>query len=319
MRKHFLLALAVPAVLLVAAAPAAARPVACGDTVARSIELRADLRGCTGTALTVTGPNVTLNLGGHVVEGDVSAPEQDTPRARLVIKNGAVRGIVGIASYRKARVAGLQASYVFLNGVAEADVAHSRLGGLDVVQGVAADVHDNRLHGDRGISILRTRKATIVGNLVEHSQAGVSVLHSGRATLTRNVLRRNEVGLDASYSTVTALRNRITGNGFAGVALSDVQVELVGNRIARNGGDGVGIGLAHGLVSGNRTDRNGDDGIDLKEYTSGVRVEGNRARFNVDFGIEATPGVVDWGSNRAWGNGTALQCLNVACGGRAAG
>jgi hypothetical protein len=39
----------------------------------------------------------------------------------------------------------------------------------------------------------------------------------------------------------------------------------------------------------------------------------NTANDNVDFGIEAVPGVIDGGGNRAFGNGNPLQCLNVVC------
>jgi hypothetical protein len=34
---------------------------------------------------------------------------------------------------------------------------------------------------------------------------------------------------------------------------------------------------------------------------------------NADLGIEAVPGVIDGGGNKASGNGNPLQCSNVFC------
>jgi hypothetical protein len=39
----------------------------------------------------------------------------------------------------------------------------------------------------------------------------------------------------------------------------------------------------------------------------------NTANDNGDLGIEAVPGVIDGGGNRARGNGNPAQCLNVSC------
>ena len=39
----------------------------------------------------------------------------------------------------------------------------------------------------------------------------------------------------------------------------------------------------------------------------------NTANDNRDLGIEAVPGVIDGGGNRASGNGNVLQCTSVAC------
>jgi hypothetical protein len=56
---------------------------------------------------------------------------------------------------------------------------------------------------------------------------------------------------------------------------------------------------------------NGDDGLDVE--VGGTTFIANLALRNFDLGIEAVPGVVDGGANRAFRNGNPLQCLNVAC------
>jgi Right handed beta helix region len=54
-----------------------------------------------------------------------------------------------------------------------------------------------------------------------------------------------------------------------------------------------------------------DDGIDVD--APGTLIRANVATNNGDLGIEAVPGVIDGGGNRASGNGNPLQCLNVVC------
>ena len=65
------------------------------------------------------------------------------------------------------------------------------------------------------------------------------------------------------------------------------------------------------MIQRNTVRRSGDDGIDVD--TPDTTLTANKAIRNVDLGIEAVEGVVDGGGNRAFGNGDALQCLNVAC------
>jgi parallel beta-helix repeat protein len=53
------------------------------------------------------------------------------------------------------------------------------------------------------------------------------------------------------------------------------------------------------------------DGIRVE--TPSATLTKNTANDNLDLGIDAVPGVVDGGGNRASGNGNPLQCLNVVC------
>jgi parallel beta-helix repeat protein len=65
------------------------------------------------------------------------------------------------------------------------------------------------------------------------------------------------------------------------------------------------------LVERNVVSEAGDDGIDVE--SSATTLTRNTAKRNGDYGIEAVPGVIDGGGNRAFGNGNPAQCLNVAC------
>ena len=93
--------------------------------------------------------------------------------------------------------------------------------------------------------------------------------------------------------------NLISGNG-RGIEVTENAsgVKIQGNRIGTN-------------AAGTAAIPNTDDGIDVD--ATGTLIAANTARFNGDWGIEAVPGVVDGGGNRASGNGRPAQCLNVTC------
>jgi hypothetical protein len=54
-----------------------------------------------------------------------------------------------------------------------------------------------------------------------------------------------------------------------------------------------------------------DDGFDIENAST--KLTRNRAVRNADLGIEAVPGVIDAGANKASRNGNQLQCTNVFC------
>ena len=91
-----------------------------------------------------------------------------------------------------------------------------------------------------------------------------------------------------------------------------MDVVLAHNSVFANTADGILVtNSANVLIDRNRAGRNGDDGIDVE--SPGVTISSNIANFNADFGIEAVPGVIDGGGNKAHGNGNPAQCVNVQC------
>ena len=83
-------------VLALSAAPAFATHVHCGDTIAQSTTLDSDLAGCPGDGLVIGAPNVTLDLGGHTISGDVgggapAAGIRDLGWRNVVVQNGTIR------------------------------------------------------------------------------------------------------------------------------------------------------------------------------------------------------------------------------------
>ena len=108
--------------------------------------------------------------------------------------------------------------------------------------------------------------------------------------------------------------NIASRNGFSGISIvsSDAAV-VTGNRTWDNAGDGVLVGSSarRATIRDNFSKGNGDDGIDVD--AAGTTVTRNKANVNADLGIEAVPGVIDGGGNKANGNGNPAQCVNVSC------
>jgi hypothetical protein len=98
----------------------------------------------------------------------------------------------------------------------------------------------------------------------------------------------------------------------AGTGLARGNV-LRGNRVKSTELDGILIdATATGsLLKLNHVIGADDDGIDVESPTT--TLTRNAANRNRDLGIEAVPGVVDGGGNKAKGNENPLQCRNVAC------
>jgi large repetitive protein len=96
-------------------------------------------------------------------------------------------------------------------------------------------------------------------------------------------------------------------------ALTPMGNVLSRNAANSNDADGIRvIAVAQDtLLERNTANGNGADGIHVQ--SSGTTITRNTANDNADLGIEAVPGVIDGGGNRASGNGNPLQCLNVVC------
>ena len=88
---------------------------------------------------------------------------------------------------------------------------------------------------------------------------------------------------------------------------------LLANRPTANVGDGILVdaGQVGTVIERNVARRNSDDGIDIE--SSSTTMLRNRLIRNSDLGIEAVPGVIDGGNNKAIHNGNPVECQNVQC------
>jgi hypothetical protein len=132
-------------------------------------------------------------------------------------------------------------------------------------------------------------------------------------TVTRNHSTEcSQLGIEVRYQGAFISRNLADDGCGAGPQFSLLGT---GGRIERNtslnGDIGFSITDPTGVVSANVANYNGSDGFEIR--VAGTTVTRNTANFNGDLGIDAVPGTIDGGGNRARGNGNPAQCVGVSC------
>ncbi len=154
-------------------------------------------------------------------------------------------------------------------------------------------VRSNRSVRARDLGIIAVGNRNVIArNRVSRAVGGIGI--DGRGNLVaRNVVvraRRDGIPLFGGANH-TVRRNRIRGSGDDGIWVNE-----------RND---------HTLLKRNVAVGAGDDGFHVNSRST--KLTRNRARRNDDLGIDAVPGVIDGGGNRASRNGDPRQCVNVTC------
>jgi parallel beta-helix repeat protein len=292
---------------------ASATHVQCGDTVTASTTLDSDLVNCPPPrAIGIAGRGITLDLGGHTVDGTgagfgIRSGLGGSSAAEITVLNGLVREFAtGVElsfgpdqAVRDVLVTGNQAGVRLTHGTrlaAEGVTAAGNVIGINLTNLIEPVVTDNDVFANAA------------------GMGGGALIANG--TFARNRVHDNEFG---GIGFVGMFGSRVVGNhssrnGLYGILLDDSSFRNVveSNHAERNGSDGILIeGGEDTALTGNRTDRNGDDGIDVD--WPGVTLTRNHAFFNGDLGIDAVPGTIDGGKNKARHNGNPAQCTGVAC------
>lgn len=192
-------------------------------------------------------------------------------------------------------------------------------------------VEHNRLSNGPSIEVAHSSDDLVRYNRLSNPGDGIGLIESQRTRVSGNTIEQAGVGfpeggpggfgilLDGADDNML-VDNTLSGG--KGPAIFVTTLESPGtsdrnlvsrNRVIGNLGDGVLVDNAATatLLERNTADGNGDDGIDVGAV--GTTLAGNVADDNHDLGIEAVPGVIDGGRNRASGNGNPLQCTNLAC------
>ena len=237
------LSLIVAVALSAAVGSASGRAVAlepgCGATITVDTKLQSDLVNCPNNGIIIGADNVTLDLNGHVIDGDgteVTDCPPDEPcdlgvidfgHQGVTIKGGGVRGFtfgVFVAGAPDSRVTRLVLSDNLWSGLLVADSSHSA---IDAVTASA-----NGLTTDQaGIDVFDSQELTIANNAVfENGDIGFFI-----------------VGLDNSRIE----NNSISGNPEAAIIIEGSGNELSHNRVLK-GGDGIVVSGDANTVSGNR-------------------------------------------------------------------
>ena len=314
---------AVLAAALCSASAAPAKRVPCGATITADTVLRSNVRGCRGTALRIGADGVSLDLGGHTVEGAIVA----IGHRRTAISNRVVSGSVKLVNVRHAGVRRLRVRYGSIECIDSAGCTIAsnvvRGGGIAIEQsesGVPNRVRGNVVTGARGaaISANRTDTTQITRNVVRDSAIGIATSHAADLLIARNAIVHNAGdGLSGSFgSTAAIVRNLIAANGGDGISLRTWGGDTwISNNVAvRNRANGIlGLVVAHWHVTANVAARNGENGIAIAGAVEDATLAGNQLRRNGRLGVDAAAGVADGGGNRALLNGVASQCAGVSC------
>jgi parallel beta-helix repeat protein len=272
--------LVVSAVGAVAALPAQAQAVTCGQVITADTTLEDDLTCWEGfsslePAVSIGAPGITLDLGGHKVAGPVAIRNEGYDD--VTIENGSVEsdnGGVWLTGASGNVVRSITAAGLY-GGIRLESTDDSRVVDSSVV-GVFFRVNDG---SDRNV---------IARNIVAGYESGISVSDSSDNRLLDNISWTNE---DGPLSLYRAHRNVVRGNAlvatsrFPALPILSV-VESNENRVVKN--KVVTYGFSPG--SGIELDASNDNLIRLNEITgaplgvyvlSGVR---NELRRNVAVG-----------------------------------
>jgi parallel beta-helix repeat protein len=259
------------AALVLAPVDALARHVACGERITRDVRLDADLVNCRGNGLKVAADGVTIDLGGHVVDGagrgvGVLNGHWGDGHRNVVIRNGTVRGFkVGVRSGARG----------------------TRISDLTVTRNAAGGI------------ALRSRECRVDGSAVTDNGYGHGIFVggvSGCRIVGNRVAGHLGAGIEASRSRAhTVERNRVWGNRQAGVLLAGTAgVRVARNTVSANAGPGVWLfdGATANHVLDNTLAVNGT-GVSLASAGASNRIEGNSVSGSRASGIrlaETGPG-----------------------------
>jgi len=333
------------------ASPAGANTpaVTCGEQLTQSVVLRHDLMcSSTGLALTVVANNVTIDLNGHTVTGDIYVmPVTGFTVKHGTIKNGGLSGQYGAYTVSVLDVHFVTAFVQFGDPSGVFRIQNNRFDNTGVGFSFGVDLRvimrwntfvgpasglgltkigspgiligGNRFDGGTGISLFETQNVAIDGNVIRHIRYAAIRFTSNEydTTITNNLIEGSQVGISMPSTfwntqgppvNTLIARNVIRDNAVAGLY-------VFGNR-----------GGSNNVVSHNLFSHNGfspspslpgvNDGINVTVGQpwgpGGITLTANVANHNADYGIEA-PGVTDGGRNMARANGNPAQCLGVAC------
>ena len=333
-------ALAVVGLMAFGDSQASASHVSCGDTITADTTLDSDLVDCPNNGIVIGADDVTLDLNGHLIDGDgTEAPGCDEmtelcdlgiasdDHDGVTVRDGSVRefGIgVFIRSARKNRALNISASRHDFFGAAVGGSSRSVIRGGSFSRNIAPE-------GD-GIGLFGSDHIQIVHNKIRRNPGpGIHLFDSSKNLIKKNVFSRNGPAIlmeEADRNDVQ--RNRVTRGGGILVgpgnrnviaqnhvsrALDSIAVEggrgnlVVGNVVGRARQTGVRLGVPPDVfgsddtvVRRNLVRGSGDDGFLVAEKDDHTLLKRNTARRNGDDGFDIQSDSTKLTRNRAIGN-----------------
>ena len=283
--------------LAVGADPAFANHVSCGDRITADTTLDTDLVNCPNHGIVIAADGITLDLNGHLVDGD-GTPAADCDQRKepcdfgvfndghdgVTVMHGSVRefaaGVLfGTASGRARdnRVLGVSATRNQFAGLG----IFSQVGGL-----VRNSSGVGSLDGDGvGLALADSHHVRIVNNSFRHNpHNGINTGERSRRNLIRgNVFSRNadEGILMEGGARFRVTRNRLVRNG-GGITLGPSNRTVVAQNSIVGGSDGIRVEKGHdNLVAANLVVGTRHVGITLGIHDPFIGGANNVVRGNV--------------------------------------
>jgi parallel beta-helix repeat protein len=275
---------------------------ACGATITVDTKLTADLVDCPGDGIVIGAVGITLDLGGHIVDGDGS-PGLTGPNIGIrndgydgvTVRNGAVqefdfgvrldgpaanvlRHVVSTGNGR----AGIRIQNSARDELSENTVVDNGTFGIIFFGGT----HDNFVeknsvsgNGGGGIGDFVSESDRIAGNVVSgNGDDGISLGDSSDVTVEENSVSDNFAGILVDGDGNTLNGNHVFGNLDGIVVDGDrntVSTNHVADALGCDDGEGCGFGIsveggADNVVMGNEITRTLHSGIRLDAYGAPV-------------------------------------------------
>ena len=246
--------------------------VSCGDTITADTTLDADLLHCPNHGIVIGAEDITLDLNGHLVDGDGAPAVGCRPRTQpcdfglfndghdgVTVRRGSVRDFatgVFVGKARHNRVLNVSSSRNQFFGFVIAESAQS------VVRDSSGS--DNPVPDGDGIGVFASHDLRILRNSFRRNALGMHVAGSREVLIKGNVVARNRTeGIKIEGS-----RNQVRGNRCARNAAC-ISVDrgnrnvIAGNRSLRDVG---GVLVLKGR--GNRVTRN----VVIRPRINGIRL-----------------------------------------------
>jgi large repetitive protein len=315
---------------------AQATHVTCGATITVDTTLDSDLVDCPNNGIVIGADDITLDLNGHMIEGDGEpfepCPEDEICDVGLVndghdgitVRNGSVREFaVGVLVLRARhnRVLDVSSTTNVFFGFVVADSARSLVRDSSGSRNLAPDgdgmgvfgSHDIRIvdnsfgHNPLGLHVADSADNVIRGNLFSRNSGTGILMEGDRNQVRRNRCVRNEacIGVANGNRNVIA-RNRSRGD-LGGIGLDKGRGNVVARNVVRGARfQGIYLGIQNPPIGGgdnvvrrNRVRGSDHDGFRVREKDDHSLLRRNIAKRNGDDGFDVGSPSTKLTSNRA--------------------
>jgi hypothetical protein len=245
MASRSALAACIAATVMIPLGPAAAQAAGsgalqCGSTITTSTVLQADITGCTGDGLAVTGNHVTLDLNGHTVSGD-GIPNTNGFDVGLRVTGTDVRVRNGSVSAFDRGLLAVSSPGLRVGGLATHDNSNRGIMVDQQSDGARIEHNSSSDNGASGIAVVASNNARVTHNRSVRNPGGVRLDTADGAFVADNDLSADTFGVliepDADANTVT--RNAMVADIEGGVVIGFSNDNVVTHNHMTQGGNGV--------------------------------------------------------------------------------